>query len=78
MAEKWKDLDIDGRRLNRIIRLLETLIKKEEDIDKVVRLTNSLCYLTGKKLELAYKMLKIDEIFRKVKAKQKREEMYGV
>lgn len=78
MAEKWKELDIDGRRLNRIIRLLETLIKKEEDIDKVVKLSNSLCYVTGKKLELAYKMLKLEEIFKKVKAKQKREEMYGV
>ena len=78
MAEKWKELDIDGRRLNRIIRLLETLIKKEEDIDKVVKLSNSLCYVTGKKLELAYKMLKLEEIFKKVKAKQKRDEMYGV
>ena len=78
MAEKWKELDIDGRRLNRIIRLLETLIKKEEDVDKVVKLSNSLCYVTGKKLELAYKMLKLEEIFRKVKAKQKKEEMYGV
>ena len=78
MAEKWKELDIDGRRLNRIIRLLETLIKKEEDIDKVVKLSNSLCYVTGKKLELAYKMLKLEEIFRKVKARQKKEEMYGV
>ena len=78
MAEKWKELDIDGRRLNRIIRLLETLIKKEEDIDKVVKLSNSLCYVTGKKLELTYKVLRLEEIFRKVKAKQKRDGMYGV
>ena len=77
MAEKWKDVDIDGRRLYRIIRLLETLIKKEDDVDRIVKLSNSLCYLTGKKLELTYKVLELDKIVAKIKAKHKKEEMYG-
>ena len=70
-AEKWKDVDIDGRRMNRIIRLLETLIKKEKDVDRVVKLANSICYMTSKKLELAYKRLQLDEIFKAYEVKQK-------
>ena len=70
-AEKWKDVDIDGRRMNRIIRLLETLIKKEKDVDRVVKIANSICYMTSKKLELAYKRLQLDEIFKAYEVKQK-------
>jgi len=70
-AEKWKDIDIDGRRMNRIIRLLETLIKKEKDVDRVVKIANSICYMTSKKLELAYKRLQLDEIFKAYEVKQK-------
>ena len=60
-----------GRRMNRIIRLLETLIKKEKDTDRVVKLANSLCYITSKKLELAFKRLQLEEIFKAYETKQK-------
>ena len=70
-AEKWKDVDIDGRRMNRIIRLLETLIKKEKDVDRVVKLANSICYMTSKKLELAYKVMQIDELFHLAKQRER-------
>ncbi|MDF2428603.1 MAG: hypothetical protein OPY07_05060 [Nitrosopumilus sp.] len=54
MSEKWLDLNIDGRRLNRIVRLLETYLKKEEDADKMIRFANSITYVTGKKAEMAF------------------------
>ncbi len=77
MSEKWLDLNIDGRRLNRIIRLLETNLKKEEDVDKMMRFANSITYVTSKKIELAYKILDLKDIVAKVKAREKKREAYG-
>ena len=71
MAKKWLDIEIDGRRLTRISKFLETLIKKENDVEKIIKLTNSLTYVTSKKLELAYKVLKINEILEQVERKNK-------
>ena len=62
MGSIWHDLYTDGRRLNRIIRFLETKMKKAIDDDKIIRYANSIAFLTGKKVEIADKVLGLEFI----------------
>ena len=52
MGSIWHDLYTDGKRLNRIIRYLETKMKKAIDDDKIIRYANAIAYLTAKKVEI--------------------------
>lgn len=56
MTEKWLDLYVDGRRMNRVIRFLETKFNKEQDVDKLIKLANSICYLTAQKITIVEKL----------------------
>jgi len=58
----WHDLYADGRRLNRIIRFLETKMKKATNDDKIIRYANSIAFLTGKKVEIIDKVLGVEFI----------------
>ena len=69
MSRQWADLDCDGRRLNRIIRILETKLKKTEDDDKTIKNANSICYLTSKKVEIADKVLGVSHIVKRFEKK---------
>lgn len=62
MGSAWHDLYADGRRLNRIIRRLETKMKKAVDDDKIIRYANSIAFLTGKKVEIVDKVLGVEFI----------------
>jgi len=64
MNTSWAEIPIDGRRLNRIIRLVETKLKKATDDDKIIRYANSIAFLTGKKLEIADRVLGIQQIIK--------------
>ena len=49
--KSWDELDVDGRRINRIIRILETKLKKSKSDEKIVRYANAIGFLTSKKIE---------------------------
>jgi len=62
MTHSWHDLYTDGERLNRIIRYLETKMKKATDDDKIIKYANSIGFLTGKKVEIVDKVLGVEFI----------------
>jgi len=62
MRTNWDDLYTDGRRLNRIIRFLETKMKKAANDDKIIRYANAIAYLTAKKVEIVDKVLGVEFI----------------
>ena len=64
MTHSWHDLYTDGKRLNRIIRYLETKMKKATDDDKIIRYANSIGFLTGKKVEIVDKVLGVEFILK--------------
>lgn len=62
MGSAWHDLYTDGKRLNRIIRMLLTKMKKATDDDKIIRYANSIAYITAKKIEITDKVLGVEFI----------------
>jgi len=67
MGSAWHDLYTDGKRLNRIIRILVTKMKKATDDDKIIRYANSIAYITAKKVEIVDKVLGVEEIVKGAK-----------
>ena len=59
----WTNLSTHGRRLNRIIRILEKLMKKEDDVDKITRLASVIGVLTEKVVNIAKLELGIKEVY---------------
>ena len=59
----WTNLSTHGRRLNRIIRILEKLMKKEDDVDKIIRLASVIGVLTEKIVNIAKLELGIKEVY---------------
>ncbi len=59
----WTNLSTHGRRLNRIIRILEKLMKKENDVDKITRLASVIGVLTEKIVNIAKLELGIKEVY---------------
>jgi len=62
VGSAWHDLYTDGKRLNRIIRILVTKMKKATDDDKIIRYANAIAYITAKKVEIADKVLSVEFI----------------
>ncbi len=62
----WTDLATDGRRLNRIIRILEKRMKRCEDDTKIVHYANSISILTREKVNISKLYLGIEDILKKV------------
>jgi len=71
MGQNWTNLFADGRRLNRIIRLLETKLKKAQDDDKIIKYANSIAYLTSKKIEIVDRCLGVQYLLNKFKGDEK-------
>jgi len=63
MMLDWTNLSTHGRRLNRIIRILEKLMKKEDDVDKITRLASVIGVLTEKVVNIAKLELGIKEVY---------------
>ena len=59
----WTNLSTHGRRLNRIIRILEKLMKKEDDVDKITRLASVIGVLTEKLVNITKLELGIKEVY---------------
>ncbi len=73
MIRNWTDIDKDGRRLDRILRLLERKLKKTTEDDKIIRYCNSICYITSKKLELVNIVLGVRELIKQGEKKYGKE-----
>ena len=61
MPENWIDLYADGRRINKIIKHLTTRLFNSHEDDKIIKYANSICYLTGKKIEIVDKVTGISQ-----------------
>ena len=48
----WDDFSKDGLRLERIIKILFRHLKKAKSDEKIVRLSNSIAFITSKKMEV--------------------------
>jgi len=60
----WLDLYTHGRRLNRIIRILEKRMKNTEDDDKVIRYANSIAILTREIADIVNTCLEVKKIIK--------------
>ena len=60
----WDDFSKDGLRLERIIKILFRNLKKAKSDEKIVRLSNSIAFVTAKKMEVAKFHHKIEEIIK--------------
>jgi len=67
MSTDWTDLNTDGRRLNRIIRQLETKIKNETNDDMKLAYIDRLIKCTHEKSQLAQLVLGVQEVLREAK-----------
>ena len=68
--KSWNDFSVDGRRVNRLIRNLETRSKKCRSDEKFVKYCNAIGFLTSKKIEIAkihYDIEKLLEDLRQTK-----------
>jgi len=61
----WTNLSTHGKRLNRLIRLLEKRLKKTNDDDTFIRYSNSIGVLTEKLVNIARLELGIKEVYQK-------------
>jgi len=62
VGSAWHDLYTDGKRLNQIIRMLLTKMKKATEDDKIIRYANAIAYITAKKVEITDKVLGVEFI----------------
>ena len=67
MGENWTDLYKDGRRLNRIIRLLESKIKNETNDEMALAYIDRLIKVTHEKVQLANTVLEVRGILKENK-----------
>ena len=49
----WDDFEQDGKRLERIIKILFKHLKKAKSDEKIIRLSNAIGFNTSKKIEVA-------------------------
>ena len=75
---RWTDLYRDGRRIDRIIRYIETKMKKATEDDKIIKYANSIGFLTSKKIEIVDLVLGVEDIIRRQNELKKREERHGI
>ena len=67
----WNDFNKDGMRLERIIKILFKHLKKAKSDEKIVRLSNSIAFITSKKLEIAKADDDIQQALKLIKENEK-------
>ena len=67
MSENWTDLYKDGRRLNRIIRMLETKIRTETNDELKLAYIDRIIKCTHEKTQLVNIVLGVDELLKEGK-----------
>jgi len=70
MKQNWTDLNKSGSRLDKIIKKLYKNFKDSKDIDKRIRLANSISVMTNSMVALAKVELGIDEAYKEFKIKK--------
>ena len=65
--KSWDDFSVDGRRVNRLIRSLETRSRKCRSDEKFVKYCNAIGFLTSKKIEIAKIHHNIEEILEEIR-----------
>jgi len=70
----WDDFSKDGLRLERIIKILFRHLKKAKSDEKIVRPSNSITFITAKKMEVAKLRHNIEEILEHIREQQKHRE----
>jgi len=70
-VKSWDDFSVDGRRINRLIRNLETRSKKCKSDEKFVRYCNAIGFLTSKKIEIAKIYHNIEELLQDLQQRQR-------
>jgi len=68
---EWDDFSKDGLRLERIIKILFKHLKKAKSDEKLVRLSNSIAFITAKKMEVAKLHYNIEELLENVRKQEK-------
>ena len=74
---EWNDFEVDGKRLERIIKILFKHLKKVKSDEKLVRLSNSIAFITSKKMEVSKlhdKILWIEERIKQIEKDAKKME----
>lgn len=72
----WADFSKDGLRLERIIKILFKRLKIAKSDEKIVRLSNSIAFITAKKMEVAKLHHNIEELLEEIrKTKRNREKI---
>ena len=72
--KSWDDFSVDGRRVNRLIRGLETRSKGRKSDEKFVRYCNAIGFLTSKKIEIAKIHHNIEEILEHIREQKRHRE----
>ena len=67
MNQNWTDLNKDGRRLNRIIRQLESKIKNESNDEMKLAYIDRIIKCTHEKSQLAQIVLGVKELLKEAK-----------
>ena len=57
-SASWIDVTKDGKRMDRLIRMMEKRLKKIQDIEQIVKLCNAIGFITGKKREIQNAIIK--------------------
>ena len=77
MNQNWTDLNKDGRRLNRIIRQLESKIKNETNDELKLAYIDRLIKCTHEKTQLVQIVLGVKEFLKKAKKKCEQKELFN-
>ena len=67
MSDNWLDLYRDGRRLNRIIRQMESRLKNETEDDVCFALIDRIIKCTHEKAQIAHVVLGVKECLKESK-----------
>lgn len=70
----WDDFSKDGLRLERIIKILFKHLKRAKSDEKIVRLSNSIAFITAKKMEVAKLHHNIEELLQEVRQTKRQRE----
>lgn len=72
MGTHWSDLDVQGRRVARLIRLMEKKLKSCRSDEKIIRYANSIGFLISKQTELIKFRYSIDDFIKEWKVRKTR------
>ena len=74
MGTHWTDLEVDGRRLTRLIKFLETKMNKCKADDKIIHYAQTIGLLTLKKCDLIKICYSVDDLLKELKVRNSKYE----